>query len=142
MLVALCGRKLSFSEILQLMTKQFPDAGIPSRNAVIARAHRIGVSNNRLPTGRLGERTRDHRLRKKSSSPSLPPSTSASTPTPSIWDAGPHQCRWPITEVRPIEAFRFCGAPTLPECSYCAAHWRKSRSKQQVVVIEDSRCTS
>lgn len=46
----------------------------------------------------------------------------------SILDLESHHCRWPLSEeVKPIQAFRFCGATRVQDCgSYCAEHYRRS----------------
>ena len=37
-----------------------------------------------------------------------------------------HHCRWPLWE-REDEPKLVCGAPVIPDASYCREHWRLSR---------------
>jgi hypothetical protein len=50
-----------------------------------------------------------------------PLAASGSQPV-SIWNAGPFHCRFPVTEVSPIDEFRFCGARTQMLFGYCPEH--------------------
>jgi GcrA cell cycle regulator len=46
------------------------------------------------------------------------------------WHKGePSQCRWPLTEIIPISEFRFCGAPVVQGCSWCAGHLRRAQGR-------------
>lgn len=105
-----------------------------SRNAVLGKIHRLGLSNRR--TGPKAPRAqRPARLprpgRPAASARSGPPRPPSSTAPPHIVEVGPglvahlediapHGCHWPIGD--PLaEDFRFCGrrADTAP---YCDAH--------------------
>ncbi len=35
-------------------------------------------------------------------------------------------CQWPSGDPQDLEAFSYCGAPTLPPHSYCAAHVKQA----------------
>lgn len=52
----------------------------------------------------------------------------------SIIELEPNHCRWPLSEnIRPILAFRYCGAPKCKESeSYCAAHLARSLPNRAV----------
>lgn len=106
-----------------------PRLGV-SRNAVLGKVHRLGLSNRR-PRQAPPPRPRCPQRRR-----SKPPVTSKRTlqPATSGWDAPsvglaarvedltPCACRWPIGDPR-APAFGFCGRPAAA-APYCEAHRR------------------
>jgi len=113
---------LTFAEILTVMNTAFPDAGFPSRDSLIGRAYRLGIIGNGACKR---ARKRKIKLPKKILAPQSQPIGFA--------DVRRNHCRWPLTEVKPIEDFLFCGAPIAHKAtSYCLYHYRKSRRKTQV----------
>jgi len=79
--------------------------GDVSRNAVIGKAHRLGLKGRPSPIRR--ERAAQSKQR--------PPAVKRTT------RVGERQCHWPIGHPRE-PGFHFCGAPAEPEKPYCAEH--------------------
>jgi hypothetical protein len=126
-----------------------------SRNAVVGKAYRLGIDwraakrgpppaqcppasrrvAHHVPPHERGEPLKPpqaelsdgKRKARRARKPSVPPVVS---PAVSIWAAGPFHCRFPITEVSPIDDFRFCGAPA-PFRAYCPKHEAMMRSRQR-----------
>lgn len=122
-----------------------------TRNAVIAKVHRLGLSNRATPSAPTRSPTRP-----KVSAPAVPrskPGISAATrlaaaqgapvpvlappqelaPDPTIGreplrldilELGKGQCKWPLGKVSP---FTFCGLRAAGESPYCAEHERIAR---------------
>lgn len=113
-----------------------------SRNAVLGKVHRLGLSNRRAPPSRASHAPRTRNSPRpvgagRSARPGpgarpapKPPAATASSPRPEIdrglvarledlpWRA----CHWPIGD--PLgEDFRFCGRPA-GRAAYCEAHRR------------------
>ncbi len=82
-------RGMSANEIAQ-------ELGDVTRNAVIGKAHRLGLSGRPSP------------IRKKSKGVS-------------ILDLTERMCKWPIGDPKSPD-FRFCGKPSLPGKPYCGEH--------------------
>jgi GcrA cell cycle regulator len=81
-----------------------------SKNAVVGKAHRLGLKGRPSPI-------------KRTASPSRPPPP-AKEPEPkirSLVDLSAHTCRWPIGDPRE-PGFHFCGEPSLNGKPYCAKH--------------------
>lgn len=81
-----------------------------SKNAVVGKAHRLGLKGRPSPIKRAKEPRRQ--------------APAAKEPEPkikSIVDLSAHTCRWPIGDPREPD-FHFCGAPALPGKPYCAEH--------------------
>lgn len=123
----------------------------PSRNAVIGKLHRLGLTGRVRPITleqRLAkERARDaarvdqkreQRARRAQQRPSVPPRRPPPLiePDVEIPDEAVHtglactltelvwqSCRWPLGDPSSPD-FRFCGATRDGECSYCARHRR------------------
>lgn len=79
--------------------------GDVTRNAVIGKAHRIGLK------GRPSPIRRQQVAQPKRPQPAAKKSTRVSD----------RQCHWPIGHPRE-PGFHFCGAPAEPERPYCAEH--------------------
>jgi len=86
----LWGQGMSASEIADVL-------GDVSRNAVIGKAHRLGLSGRPSP------------IKKK-------PSRGAN-----ILSLTERMCKWPIGDPK-HEDFHFCGKPTVQGLPYCAEH--------------------
>jgi GcrA cell cycle regulator len=109
--------------------------GGTTRNAVIGKVHRLGLSGRAPCSGRVKRhRPRKIQLRAKSPPRSMPTSLpTAPVPPPHVDDIGrvtfqqldelipglpgPH-CRWPCGE----PTAGFCGLPQVPGLSYCEGH--------------------
>ena len=88
-----------------------------TKNAVIGKAHRIGLPPRPSPLKRRSGLP----PRRKVENPNAPTTPRGNAP-------GGSPCCWPIGA--PGErGFRFCDAPALPGRSYCAAHHRRSITK-------------
>jgi len=112
------------------------DLGLPfSRNAVIGKLHRLGLSNPMpLVLARRAEKSRKRRGKRKSPNrpmaeprmpiPFKPRPLSVNADTPpigarSLLALGPDECRWPYGD----RDYVFCGAPTGGKV-YCVGHQR------------------
>lgn len=73
-----------------------------SKNAVVGKAHRLGLTGRPSPIKRTASKPKK-------------------AETASLVDLGPNCCRWPIGDPRD-EGFHFCGRKTLPGKPYCAEH--------------------
>lgn len=96
-----------------------------SRNAVLGKVHRLGLSAGRA----AGAVTSRARVRSASALPArLPagnrpiadcaPSSKAGSAT--LLSVGRSECRWPLGDPRDAD-FTLCGRP-VARCAYCAAH--------------------
>lgn len=113
-----------------------------TRNAIIGKLHRLGVSGGR-PAYEV-KRTVVKKRRRQSPRPSVRKSPDRFVQKPSAWapppkplepapEGGVHllevqsgQCRWPMGDPRDLDSFRFCGA-TSEVNNYCMHHHRISR---------------
>ena len=114
-----------------------------SRNAVIGKINRLGLSRGRNPTAprpREGVLTRrpkmlTQRLVLKALFASAPVAEVVSAEPCSLLNLAPHKCRWPIDDVATV-GFTFCGNTTLDGMSYCVGHariaYRGSSERPQV----------
>ena len=111
-----------------------------TRNAVIGKVHRLGLSGRATPSRprKATSKSSTPRMR-KTSAPSAPrtprPVVAASTPPPPPLEAKPlptgeyatiltirdHMCKWPIGDPSSSE-FRFCGRRVKESEPYCEAH--------------------
>lgn len=83
-----------------------------SKNAVVGKAHRLGLQGRPSPIKREQKPRQDAPAsRKKETDPKIR----------SVVDLSVHTCRWPIGDPRE-PGFHFCGAPSLPNKPYCAEH--------------------
>ncbi|SOD96739.1 GcrA family cell cycle regulator [Caenispirillum bisanense] len=80
-----------------------------SKNAVVGKAHRLGLKGRPSPIKRT----------KKPAKPEAPPKQVE--PPPSLVDLAAHTCRWPIGDPRDAD-FHFCGKPALTGKPYCGEH--------------------
>lgn len=128
--------------------------GASSRNAVIGRAHRIGLPG-KSGKGRgqvkgkslgvhpgaavariLNGRGKPFQLRDKSIIRHAPKIEALPLPAPaaedkarvSFVDLDNHHCRWPVGETANIlpDTPIFCGLKRMPGSSYCPGHWARS----------------
>ncbi len=99
-LCQLWGSGKSASEIAELLGD-----GI-SRNAVIGKAHRLGLSGRPSPI-------KKKRMAAQSSDVKAGGAT--------ILNLTERMCRWPLGDPKQ-PGFRFCGKPALPNLPYCAEH--------------------
>lgn len=102
-----------------------------SRNAVIGKINRLGLSRGRNPTA---PRSRDgvsirrpkvltQRLVLKALFASAPIADVVSSEPCSLLNLTPRKCRWPISGAGTVD-FTFCGNTTVDGMSYCAGHAR------------------
>lgn len=116
-----------------------------TRNAVIGQMHKLGISTglkggkaakNSAPTPRSVSRQHQRLGSPYFGTRTSVPVAKAVRATEAIVDPATQvslfdhregQCRWPVTEVQPISAFRYCGDRVADDaCPYCAAHSRMS----------------
>lgn len=116
-----------------------------SRNSVVGRAHRLSIRLKGNDT--LGRKVRT--VAAPSPSPvrrapwavsgaerhqeTVEPAKLTQPPLAELGEvlfleAGARRCRYPASEVRPVEAFMVCGERTLDGSSYCLHHYRVSRA--------------
>lgn len=118
-----------------------------TRNAVIGKINRLGISHGRNPAAprpRAGAPTRrphvlTQRLRLKALFASEPIADNVVSMEPcSLLNLQPRKCRWPINGPGTGD-FTFCGNPTTGEISYCAGHarmaYRFSAPRAQTVSV-------
>ena len=100
-----------------------------SKNAVVGKAHRLGLNGRPSPI-RRNEEEETAPAEEKESVPEKPKSKSATAPKNAVKekaklftvnDLTAHSCRWPIGDPKD-EDFHFCGKETLPDKPYCAEH--------------------
>lgn len=118
MLRQLWGSGRSASEIAEIL-------GNVSRNAVIGKAHRLGLSGRPSP------------IKAKREEPARPAPVVAEQPAgATILSLTERMCRWPLGD--PKEAgFRFCGKMVTAGSPYCAEH--AAVAYQQPKKKEDDR---
>lgn len=109
---------------------------VPTRNIVIGKIHRLGLTRN--PTGKAVEAKRRSRPRAKRRAPWAAPVLAIPLPVepevvvvaePVLQSTGPitlaelaaHHCRWPIGDPQAAD-FHYCGAYKIADSSYCNAH--------------------
>lgn len=132
MLKSLWGDGLSASQIAG-------ELGDVTRNGVIGKLHRLGLTGNKKPGGSSSPR-RSRKSRAKvggGASKSLPveelpeidvidleiPETQRRH---SVLELDAHTCSWPVGDPLDPEFF-FCGAAAIEGLPYCAAHQRRAR---------------
>jgi GcrA cell cycle regulator len=104
-----------------------------SRNAVIGKLNRLGLSKPRVALGREPEPRRDawrprlltqHRILMELPAEPHPGETFVqSGPGCSLLELSPGNCRWPLSEPG-TEDFRFCGNSQVEGLPYCVGHAR------------------
>jgi GcrA cell cycle regulator len=104
-----------------------------TRNAVIGKLNRLGLSRPRNVPGREAEPKREawrpriltqHRILMKL--PPEPPAGESFIPSGhgcSLLELSPGKCRWPMSEPG-TDAFRFCGNSQVEGLPYCGGHAR------------------
>ena len=111
------------------------ELGGVTRNAVIGKVHRLGLSGRATPSRPPSRVVRMHRPR-----PALRPALRTGLPTPSaapaipvspepmpngefatVLDLSEHICKWPIGDPGDPQ-FQFCGRKTKAGAPYCEAH--------------------
>lgn len=109
-----------------------------TRNAVIGRAHRLGLSSPRQPSVKLPKASitaisagRKSPATKPTKKPfewmkaePLPPEPEPPAQLVALVDLEPHHCRFPHGDPKQ-EGFGFCGSQVVEGLSYCASHARK-----------------
>lgn len=125
-------------------------AGGITRNAVIGKLHRLGIStgndlNGHTPGTRLPRVSPEPRVRnpvdrrikarpkpapvEKPELTELPPDQSAFAMTFRQMLSGDSRCRYPLNDPVDFETFQYCGAKAGHECgAYCARHRRVMRA--------------
>ncbi|HXX07527.1 MAG TPA: GcrA family cell cycle regulator [Pseudolabrys sp.] len=114
-----------------------------SRNAVIGKVNRLGLSRGRNPAAPRPRRERSiprvltQRLALRALFTSEPIAADVVSAEPcSLLNLAPHKCRWPINGVDTVD-FIFCGNTTVDGMSYCAGHariaYRVSSNRPQAI---------
>jgi len=75
-----------------------------SKNAVVGKAHRLGLKGRPSPIKRVTQ-----------------PKPKQEPKIRSVIDLSAHTCRWPIGDPRE-PGFHFCGKPAIPGKPYCSEH--------------------
>ena len=99
-----------------------------SRNAVIGKAHRLGLSARPSPIKRETARTLPMHRAPAAPPPPLPAPAPAMSPQPPVQRAAPapapggsKSCMWPLGDPKQAD-FHFCGAPAEAGRPYCSQH--------------------
>lgn len=82
-----------------------------SKNAVVGKAHRLGLKSRPSPIKRAAKQTRKAPAKPKEPDYKIR----------SVIDLTAHTCRWPHGDPKE-PGFHFCGKQTLPGKPYCAEH--------------------
>lgn len=82
-----------------------------SKNAVVGKAHRLGLQGRPSPIKRDRQPRQATAAAKKG----------VDAKVRSVVDLSVHTCRWPIGDPRE-PGFHFCGEPSIPNKPYCAKH--------------------
>ena len=81
-----------------------------SKNAVVGKAHRLGLKGRPSPIKKAKQP-------RQAAAPVKEPEPKMKT----LVDLSANTCRWPIGDPRE-PGFHFCGAPAIPGKPYCATH--------------------
>lgn len=104
-----------------------------TRNAVIGKAHRMGLASRPSPVkSDPAKRAAAAAAKKKAAAPKKAPAKKVAPTTGkvSILNLTESMCKWPIGH--PGEAnFHFCGKPSQPTFPYCANHCVEAYQVQQ-----------
>ncbi|MGC2854322.1 GcrA family cell cycle regulator [Novispirillum sp. DQ9] len=95
-----------------------------SKNAVVGKAHRLGLKGRPSPIKRAGTPAAAATTAAAPAKPAKAKPAEAKQPPAkirSVVDLSAHTCRWPIGDPRE-PGFHFCGAPSLAGKPYCAEH--------------------
>ncbi|MBA3812441.1 MAG: GcrA cell cycle regulator [Caulobacteraceae bacterium] len=128
---------LSASQIAKLL-------GGVTRNAVIGKVHRLGLSGRATPSQPARSVLKAPRsTRPVVASPPAQRPAAAPVPAPrpvpyverrgtaTVLTLGAHMCKWPIGDPA-TEAFSFCGRRSAPEGPYCIEHARLAYQPHQM----------
>ena len=85
-----------------------------SKNAVVGKAHRLGLQGRPSPIKRGQEQAIEV------PDPKPPRKRQSKKPQTTV-DLSAHTCRWPIGDPRDSD-FHFCGEPSVSGKPYCAQH--------------------
>ena len=102
-----------------------------TRNAVIGKAHRMGLASRPSPV-KSDPAKRAAASAKKKAAPKKEPAKAAAPINGkiSILDLTESMCKWPIGHPGE-ENFHFCGKPSQPTFPYCASHCVEAYQVQQ-----------
>lgn len=89
-----------------------------SKNAVVGKAHRLGLKSRPSPIRRGEDDTPKPRAEPKRKAAAKPPKVAKVI---SVVDLTAHSCRWPIGDPK-TPAFHFCGKRIVPGKPYCLDH--------------------
>lgn len=92
-----------------------------TRNAVIGKAHRLGLKSRPSPVKKAPQKT------KKAAAA---PAKKAKKTRITLLDLTERMCKWPIGHPND-EDFHFCGKPSVPAMPYCQAHCDEAYQAQQ-----------
>lgn len=99
-----------------------------SKNAVVGKAHRLGLNSRPSPIRRSEEETKESAGRKKTkpaSESKQPAAAKKQEPAKkklfTVNDLTSCSCRWPVGDPKDKD-FHFCGKEALPDKPYCAEH--------------------
>ncbi len=92
-----------------------------SRNAVIGKAHRLGLKSRPSPVKAESTRTKKTRPKKKAGSEQA---------KIGLLDLTERMCKWPIGHPGEPD-FHFCGRDAAPGMPYCEDHCREAYQSQQ-----------
>ena len=100
-----------------------------TRNAVIGKAHRMGLASRPSPV-KSDPAKRAAAAAKKKNEKKPPAKSAPSSGKVTILDLTESMCKWPIGH--PGETnFHFCGKPSQPTFPYCATHCVEAYQVQQ-----------
>ncbi|MBT5072546.1 MAG: global cell cycle regulator GcrA-like protein [Kordiimonadaceae bacterium] len=101
-----------------------------TRNAVIGKAHRMGLASRPSPVksdpAKIAAAAAKKKIAPKKASMKVPPTSGKI----SILDLTESMCKWPIGHPGE-ENFHFCGKPSQPAFPYCANHCIEAYQVQQ-----------
>lgn len=101
-----------------------------TRNAVIGKAHRMGLASRPSPVKSDPAKRAAAAAKKKAAPKQEPAKAAPTTGKVTILDLTESMCKWPIGH--PGEAgFHFCGKPSQPTFPYCANHCVEAYQVQQ-----------
>ncbi|MHA1550017.1 MAG: GcrA family cell cycle regulator [Alphaproteobacteria bacterium] len=100
-----------------------------SKNAVVGKAHRLGLKSRQATTKKIKRKIAPKiskgapakNIRENSSSENKTSIKKSQSKIISILDLKPGMCRWPMEDPRSDE-FSFCGEPTFGKKPYCLKH--------------------
>lgn len=135
---------MTSSEIARALERKFSLRGVISRNAVIGKVHRLGLSLSGGPTheGTIPPRKpkparvvviRKPKPPRKPEVPPMPDEPKPLGPKNDLADFG--TCRWIHGDVRDGK-WRMCGHPIVNRSSYCAHHLARTLNPQKKPMVE------